>query len=316
MANVSVIVPNYNHAPYLRQRIESILCQRYQDIELILLDDCSTDASRTILESYRHHAKVSHIVYNHENSGNTFLQWEQGIRLATGNYIWLAESDDWATDSFLESLLAQFALHPTAVIAFCQSHLIDESGRFIQKKAPSSTVLLETGNAFIAHQLLYGNAIYNASMCVFKKSAYAQINAGLYTDMRYCGDWFLWSLLCQQGDVVAVKQPLNYFRKHRQTVSLHAEKQGLSILEGFIVFTYNRTHIPSRIPYFLLLIPWTLRWAQQCYPNDSNRQIRIFFKNKAPLVLWFYPFVYLYAVAKKAGKRILRPFRSNRHQQL
>lgn len=57
MPTVSVIVPNYCHAPYLEQRIESILQQTFQDFELILLDDCSTDGSREILERYRNHPK-------------------------------------------------------------------------------------------------------------------------------------------------------------------------------------------------------------------------------------------------------------------
>ena len=66
---VSVIVPNYNHAPYLKQRIDSILNQTYQDFELILLDDCSSDMSRDIIESYRTNPHVSQIDYNDINSG-------------------------------------------------------------------------------------------------------------------------------------------------------------------------------------------------------------------------------------------------------
>ena len=93
MPTVSVIVPNYNHAPYLRQRIESILDQSHQDFELILLDDCSTDGSRDIMESYRGDPRVSHIVYNEANSGSTFRQWDKGIELAQGECVWVAESD-------------------------------------------------------------------------------------------------------------------------------------------------------------------------------------------------------------------------------
>ena len=58
MPKVSVIVPNYNHARFLRQRIDSILAQSFQDFELILLDDCSTDESRTILEQYARDPRV------------------------------------------------------------------------------------------------------------------------------------------------------------------------------------------------------------------------------------------------------------------
>jgi glycosyltransferase involved in cell wall biosynthesis len=70
---VSVIIPNYNHAPFLKERIESVLNQSFQDFEVILLDDCSTDNSRDIIEQYRHHPRVSNIIFNEQNTGNTFV---------------------------------------------------------------------------------------------------------------------------------------------------------------------------------------------------------------------------------------------------
>ncbi len=74
---VSVIVPNYNHASYLVARIESILNQTYQDFELILLDDCSTDDSREVLLKYKDNPKVTHLVFNEQNSGSPFIQWQK-----------------------------------------------------------------------------------------------------------------------------------------------------------------------------------------------------------------------------------------------
>ena len=94
MPTLSAIVPNYNHGPYLKLRIDSILNQTYEDIEVIILDDNSQDNSVEIIESYRTHPKVSHILLNDRNSGSTFIQWEKGINLATGKWIWIAESDD------------------------------------------------------------------------------------------------------------------------------------------------------------------------------------------------------------------------------
>ena len=91
MPTVSVIVPNYCHAPYLEQRIESILQQTFQDFELILLDDCSTDGSREILERYRNHPKVSGIFYNERNSGSPFKQRKsRRFRRSTRNRPWLS----------------------------------------------------------------------------------------------------------------------------------------------------------------------------------------------------------------------------------
>ena len=102
MQTVSILIPNYNHALFLQQRIESVLNQTYQDFELIILDDCSTDHSKTIIESYRNHPKVSQIIYNQQNSGSVFKQWRKGIELAIGEYIWIAESDDYAAVDFLQ----------------------------------------------------------------------------------------------------------------------------------------------------------------------------------------------------------------------
>ena len=94
--SVSVIIPNYNHARYLRERIDSVLNQRFQDYEIILLDDNSTDESPTIIQSYASAPHVTHIEINEQNSGSPFAQWDKGISLAAGEFIWIAESDDVA----------------------------------------------------------------------------------------------------------------------------------------------------------------------------------------------------------------------------
>ena len=104
--SVSVIIPNYNHAPFLKERIDSVINQHYDNFEVIILDDCSKDNSREVIEQYRNHPKVKHIVYNEANSGSTFIQWHKGFRLAEGEYIWIAESDDVADLDFLAKLTA------------------------------------------------------------------------------------------------------------------------------------------------------------------------------------------------------------------
>src|SRR5690348_1753899 len=105
MPKVSVIIPNYNHAQYLNQRIDSVLKQTYSDFEVIILDDYSIDNSRDIIEQYRTNKKVSAIIYNEINSGNPFQQWDKGIQLAQGEYIWFAESDDWCELNLLETVM-------------------------------------------------------------------------------------------------------------------------------------------------------------------------------------------------------------------
>ena len=95
MPRVSIIVPNFNHAAFLKRRLDSIFQQTMQDFELIFLDDASTDSSLAVFEDYAHDSRVTRHV-NQDNSGNPFVQWNRGLEMAAGEYIWIAESDDFA----------------------------------------------------------------------------------------------------------------------------------------------------------------------------------------------------------------------------
>ena len=128
MPKVSIILPNYNHARFLPQRLESIFNQSFQDFELIILDDNSTDNSKDIIEKYRNHPKVSHIVYNENNSGTPFKQWNKGIELSNGEWIWIAEADDLADVRFLETLINNTKQDQDVVLSYCQSYRMDSEG--------------------------------------------------------------------------------------------------------------------------------------------------------------------------------------------
>src|SRR5262249_35072754 len=120
LPKVSIVVPNYNHARFLPQRLDSILGQTFQDFELILLDDCSTDDSRTILSQYARDPRVR-IEFNEVNSSNPFKQWNKGVGLARGEYVWIAESDDYADARLLENLAPRLDDEPRAGFAYCRS---------------------------------------------------------------------------------------------------------------------------------------------------------------------------------------------------
>ena len=196
MPTVSVIVPNYCHAAYLEQRIESILGQTYQDFELILLDDCSTDQSREILERYRNHPRVSRILYNEQNSGSPFKQWKKGLAEATGRYVWIAESDDFASPHFLEQCVSILDKHPDCAVVFTSSYIVDAESRIMREEIPIKCLnnkYLRFGSRFFVYRFLCPrNAIYNASMALVRRSALPKNDS--YTEYRYCGDWLFWIL--------------------------------------------------------------------------------------------------------------------------
>ena len=289
---ISVIVPNYNHARFLRQRIDSILNQTYQDFELILLDDCSTDNSRGVLESYSDNPHVTHIVYNERNSGSAFMQWDKGIQLSQGNWIWIAESDDWAEPDFLKRMASVVAEHPSCGLVYCLSYRTNEQGELLWTIPNEDTVILHQGESFIRETLACYNAIINSSSCIFKRSLFKPCKTALYERMRLCGDWFFYVLLAEQADVAEIKSPLNYCRRHEMNISECAEAQGLTFLEGADVLDYILAgHRVKESQYSKF---WGRQWAKYkkkwLFSREINTSIRNRFREKHKAIIGCYYF--------------------------
>lgn len=232
---VSVIIPNYNHADYLEQRIESVLSQTWRKFEIILLDDCSTDNSRSIIEKYRGHEKVVSIIYNDENSGSTFLQWQKGIEESAGEFVWIAESDDWCEPSFLQTMMDGIADEPSCMVGYCQSYCIHDRNIVKWKSHYSQLADYLEGLEFNKKFMLMNTAIFNASMAVWRRSAYDNISKE-FTTYRYCGDWLFWIEVCRQGKVFISGKLLNYFRMHSNDVSTKMFSSGNGLLEEITLF--------------------------------------------------------------------------------
>lgn len=224
---VSVIIPSYNHEKFLKKRIDSILNQTFQDFELIILDDLSPDNSREIIEQYKHHPKVSHVIFNSDNSGSTFKQWNKGIELAKGQYIWIAESDDVAECDFLAQMVEALKGDEDVAIAFCQSSKMDDqdkiTGSWLEWTEPlkdgdkfNNSFLIE-GSRFIQNYLIYRNVIPNASAVVFRKNIYLKVG-GPTVNLRTNGDWELWLKMLMIGKVYYSNKIMNNFRYHKGSV--------------------------------------------------------------------------------------------------
>ena len=263
---ISVIVPNYNHAPYLQQRITSILGQTVPDFELILLDDCSTDGSREIMNGYRGNPRVSHIVFNESNSGSAFRQWDKGIALAQGEWIWVAESDDYAEPTFLERLMAEVSKVPDSVLVYAATWWVDEQGNKMWETPQSGSVNIYNGVDFIRKKLAVCNSIANVSECIFRRDRFRPSETYRYENMRLCGDWFFYSLMAEQGDVVEVCEPLSYYRQHGSNISSDAEHRGLTLLEGANVLEYIIDHCGVKAKDYAR--GWGKLWV--CYERKYN----------------------------------------------
>lgn len=283
MPKVSVIIPNYNHALYLEQRINSVLNQTYKDFEVIILDDCSSDNSREIIERFRQHEKVSSIVYNDSNTGNPFHQWDRGIQLASGEYIWIAESDDWCENSFLENLAEALDKNPTCVLSYCQSYCIGDDNCIRFQSNHTSLGEYVNGKKFISNYIARRNPIFNASMAIWRRNAYTRISKD-YMNYQLAGDYYFWIELCACGDVYISGKLLNYFRQHNQNVSFNAAMNGLGLNEqAMILQNLLEKNILTRDDYLQAIkkLYREFRNNEKNMQKDDALQLNSFFKKKS-----------------------------------
>ena len=229
---VSVIIPNYNHARYLRKRIDSVLEQTYEDFELILLDDSSTDDSREILNSYSGNPRVA-LALNEKNSGGPFKQWNKGVGLARGKYVWIAESDDYADERLLERLVGVLDAKPEVTFAYCRSWRVAQDGEVSGFADPTTgtsdagrwtTDFVADGREEFRQYLAQRNTIPNASAVLFRREAYERAG-GADEKLRLCGDWKLWMAMALRGKIAYVAEALNYFRFHEASVRAQNQRQ-------------------------------------------------------------------------------------------
>lgn len=240
MPKVSVIIPNYNHARFLERRIGSVLEQTYRDLEVVYMDDASTDDSNKVFARYAGDERIR-AIYNEANSGSTFKQWNKGVTAAQGEYIWIAESDDYADLSLLERLVHELDANPNVGVAYCQSWKVDENQRILGSLSEWTKDLSEqhwaedfvtAGADECRNYLLFKNTIPNASAVLFRKSLFRSVG-GADEKMRLCGDWLFWVKLLLRADVAFVSEPLNYFRTHAHTVRAGSERTGTEIKEHY-----------------------------------------------------------------------------------
>lgn len=246
---VSIIVPNYNHAPYLRQRLESIYQQTYQNIEIILLDDCSSDASVEILRDFaRRFPDRTVCKFNDSNSGSVFRQWKNGLEVATGDLIWIAESDDYCSKNFLAEQVRAFQ-NPAVTLSFCRTEFVagDPAVKvWSLNEYLSDLDMADWDRSFIrsAHALVCAgwavkNIVPNVSGALFRHPRNLPLlNDPRWLGLRMCGDWVFYLSIIRGGLVAYTPAATNYYRQHDRSTSQTTQKKELYYVEHEVVASY------------------------------------------------------------------------------
>lgn len=225
---ITAIVPNYNHARFLKERLRSIVDQTYPHIKIIVLDDCSTDNSREVITRIAAECpRPIELHFNKKNAGNVFAQWRKGVELADQDLIWLCESDDFCDPKFAASMVKHFQ-DMSVTMAFGQIQFCNAQGVFvdgmdkIRQSAEdldwSSTVKRPAAEWF-SKALGTRNVISNVGGCMFRRQELPLEVWEEAQTFRITGDWFLYSRIAGGGQIVYEPSSVAYFRQHGSNTS-------------------------------------------------------------------------------------------------
>jgi len=234
---VSVVVPNYNYARHLQRRLDSIFFQTYPIFELIVLDDASTDDSLAVIDQIvQGRPHDIRLLRNDRNSGSVSAQWLAGVREARGDFVWIAEADDFAEPEFLERVMLGFD-DPDVVLSYCQSRQVTEEGNLLSNDYLDYVGDVDNhrwhhdycsdGQEEIQNSLAIKNTIPNASSVVFRRTELARAleeeKAGL-EKFKVAADWVVYLNVVKRGKIRFVAQSLNNHRRHQSGVTLASDK--------------------------------------------------------------------------------------------
>lgn len=235
---VSAVIPNYNYARYLDERIDSILFQTYPVAEIVILDDCSTDNSVEVINERIKNNQTGipiRFVPNQKNSGNVFSQWQKAFEEAKGDYVWIAEADDSCSARFLETVMKGFE-DEKVVLSYCESLTMDENNVLLMGDLRVWIDLFNTGKwnedyvkdgaEEVAESMCINNTIANVSSAVIKNDDYYAVLEGA-KEYHLAGDWYTYMNILKRGKIAYFKESLNYHRMQTQglTLSTSHEKE-------------------------------------------------------------------------------------------
>ncbi|MBR1884088.1 MAG: glycosyltransferase [Clostridia bacterium] len=234
---ISVVVPNYNYEDFLLTRLYSILYQTEKIYEIILLDDCSKDGSRKlidkIVDEISPYIKITK-VYNEENSGIAFKQWQKGFELTKGDYVWIAEADDCCKKNLLSNLLKPIRNDKDIYISYADTAFINAWDKIILKTIKPDIDLMKTGHwdkdfvndgkNEIEKYAFLNCTIANVSSCIIKRDDYKEIFKKII-EYRQAGDWLFYINVMKKGKIAYCSKALNYYRVHGNNVTSTMKKQ-------------------------------------------------------------------------------------------
>ena len=213
---ISVVIPAYNRENTIERAIESVLCQTYPNLEIIVVDDASTDKTKNKVKQIKN-KRVSYL--SHKINQGASAARNTGIKKARGKYIAFLDSDDQWLAKKLEKQITILEKNPDCSVSYCRYYIVKE-----KKKKISVWPEIKKYHGELDRQLLSGNFITTSSILLKKKILQ---KSGLFDEkLPAYQDWEFFLRLSKSVNFAFVDEPLlNQYQDEKNRISTDREKR-------------------------------------------------------------------------------------------
>jgi hypothetical protein len=187
-ADLSVVMPTYNHAKYLPRALQALVTQSVLPAEIIIVNDASTDETPAILDRFAREYPLIHVITNAENR-RTFESFRIGLSHATGKYVFCAASDDYVLPGFVEKMVGAMEAFPEAGVCSAYFSIVDGVSGHIREQ-PSGWCTAPRYFSPDEFEKLIGHSSIPGHASILKRSAF-DAAGGFLPELEWHSDWFM-----------------------------------------------------------------------------------------------------------------------------
>lgn len=210
---VSICIPAYNSARFIERTINSILKQTYDNIEIVVVDDCSSDNT---VEAVRQINDSRIKLYTNDTNQGMAGNWNRSVELTTGEYVKLIPADDIIYSTCIEKSLAVFKAHPEVSMVITGTDLVDNDDNVIGSYMHWSKEGIFDGKKIAKTSVMLNNFFGNPVSVLFRRKDFDRTE-GFDPVIPYILDFDLWLSLSALGKTAFIKEKLNAFRVRRDS---------------------------------------------------------------------------------------------------
>mgnify|MGYP000315360914 CR=1 FL=1 len=269
---VSVCIPTFNGESYIRDAINSVLQQKYQNFEVVIVDNCSTDRTETLVEELYSQTEKIRFFKNEQNIGLAG-NLNKCLEYARGEYIKYLCVDDMLLPDCLEKMVAALNEHSTVCLVCGGRISIDEAGRPFGLRRYSARKEVVKGPEVITRCLFGGNFIGEPTAVMFRKW---DLHAQFREDLPQLMDMEMWFRLLENGDLFNIETPLCSIRFHELQMTQYNIRSGRLIEDNICLFNeFCQKPYLTVTPYLLiqhkLLMTYRL-WVSRKFMTRETMQ--------------------------------------------